>query len=145
MDGNGRWGIKKKKSRHYGHKKGLETVEKIISVAIEKKNSPIMAHHRQDVPPDPAKKTPEGLTFGERACFFTHAHACVRTPPRVLLPGMERPPLASLQVLVHDTPGEQPARRQRVRHGSASRRALSGSHLHMVMHDAQTFPSDTTS
>ncbi len=37
MDGNGRWGIKKKKSRNYGHKKGLETVEKIISAAIEKK------------------------------------------------------------------------------------------------------------
>jgi Undecaprenyl pyrophosphate synthase len=23
MDGNGRWGIKKKRSRNYGHKKGL--------------------------------------------------------------------------------------------------------------------------
>ena len=37
MDGNGRWGIKKKKSRNYGHKKGLETVKKIIEGAIEKK------------------------------------------------------------------------------------------------------------
>ena len=37
MDGNGRWGIKKKKSRKYGHKKGIETVEKIISAAIQKK------------------------------------------------------------------------------------------------------------
>ncbi len=37
MDGNGRWGIKKKKSRNYGHKKGLESVEKIISAAISKK------------------------------------------------------------------------------------------------------------
>ena len=37
MDGNGRWGIKKKKSRNYGHKKGLETVEKIINAAIDKK------------------------------------------------------------------------------------------------------------
>ena len=37
MDGNGRWGIKKKKSRNYGHKKGLETVEKIINAAIKKK------------------------------------------------------------------------------------------------------------
>jgi len=36
MDGNGRWGIKKKKSRNYGHKKGLETVEKIITAAIHK-------------------------------------------------------------------------------------------------------------
>ena len=30
-------GEKKKKSRNYGHKKGLETVEKIISAAIDKK------------------------------------------------------------------------------------------------------------
>ena len=37
MDGNGRWGLKKKNSRNYGHKKGLETVEKIIDAAIEKK------------------------------------------------------------------------------------------------------------
>ena len=37
MDGNGRWGIKKKKSRNFGHKKGLETVEKIISTAIKEK------------------------------------------------------------------------------------------------------------
>ena len=35
MDGNGRWGIKKKNSRNFGHKKGLEVVEKIISAAIE--------------------------------------------------------------------------------------------------------------
>ena len=37
MDGNGRWGIKKKNSRKYGHKKGLETVEKIIEAAVYKK------------------------------------------------------------------------------------------------------------
>ncbi len=37
MDGNGRWGIKKKNSRNFGHKKGLEVVEKIISAA-QKKN-----------------------------------------------------------------------------------------------------------
>ena len=37
MDGNGRWGLKKKKSRNYGHKKGLETVEKVIEAAIYKK------------------------------------------------------------------------------------------------------------
>ncbi len=37
MDGNGRWGINKKKSRNYGHKKGLEVVEKIISAAIDQK------------------------------------------------------------------------------------------------------------
>ena len=34
MDGNGRWGIKKKNSRNYGHKKGIETVEKIIEVLL---------------------------------------------------------------------------------------------------------------
>ena len=31
MDGNGRWGIKKKKNRNYGHKKGIETVEEKLS------------------------------------------------------------------------------------------------------------------
>ena len=34
MDGNGRWGIKKKKSRNYGHSEGVKVVEKIIEVAI---------------------------------------------------------------------------------------------------------------
>ena len=37
MDGNGRWGIAKKNSRNYGHKKGLATVEKVIDAAIEHK------------------------------------------------------------------------------------------------------------
>ena len=37
MDGNGRWGIKKKKSRNYGHKKGLIAVGNIINAAIKKK------------------------------------------------------------------------------------------------------------
>ena len=32
MDGNGRWGIKKKNSRNFGHKKGLEVVEKAYKV-----------------------------------------------------------------------------------------------------------------
>ena len=34
MDGNGRWGLKKKRSRNYGHKKGIETVERIIDEAL---------------------------------------------------------------------------------------------------------------
>ena len=37
MDGNGRWGLKKKNSRNYGHSKGIEVVENIISQAILKK------------------------------------------------------------------------------------------------------------
>ncbi len=37
MDGNGRWGIKKKKSRNFGHKQGVKVVEKIISESIKKK------------------------------------------------------------------------------------------------------------
>ena len=37
MDGNGRWGIKKKKSRNYGHKRGLVAVGNIINAAIKKK------------------------------------------------------------------------------------------------------------
>ena len=38
MDGNGRWGIKKKKSRNYGHKHGIEVVQEIINAALKKKN-----------------------------------------------------------------------------------------------------------
>ena len=37
MDGNGRWGLKKKNSRNTGHKEGLHTVEKIIRETIKKK------------------------------------------------------------------------------------------------------------
>ena len=36
MDGNGRWGIKHKNSRNFGHKEGLKVVEKIIKVSIKK-------------------------------------------------------------------------------------------------------------
>ena len=36
MDGNGRWGLKKKNSRNYGHSKGVEVVENIISAALSK-------------------------------------------------------------------------------------------------------------
>jgi undecaprenyl diphosphate synthase len=35
MDGNGRWGLKNKKSRNLGHKAGLETVQKIINETIK--------------------------------------------------------------------------------------------------------------
>ncbi len=37
MDGNGRWGLKKKRSRNYGHLKGLNAVENLIKSAIKKK------------------------------------------------------------------------------------------------------------
>ena len=37
MDGNGRWGLKKKKSRNSGHKAGLDTVENIIKHTIKNK------------------------------------------------------------------------------------------------------------
>ena len=37
MDGNGRWGLKKKNSRNYGHLKGLNTVELIIKTSVKKK------------------------------------------------------------------------------------------------------------
>ena len=36
MDGNGRWGIRQKKSRNFGHKKGVLSVEKIINAAIKR-------------------------------------------------------------------------------------------------------------
>ena len=37
MDGNGRWGLKKKRSKNYGHAQGLKTVETIIKTSIESK------------------------------------------------------------------------------------------------------------
>ena len=37
MDGNGRWGIKKKKGRNFGHLKGVETVKKIVKSSIKLK------------------------------------------------------------------------------------------------------------
>ena len=37
MDGNGRWGLKHKKTRNAGHEAGLKTVEKIIKASIKHK------------------------------------------------------------------------------------------------------------
>ena len=37
MDGNGRWGKKRKRGRNYGHLKGVETVKKIVSHSIKLK------------------------------------------------------------------------------------------------------------
>ena len=37
MDGNGRWGIKNKKSRNLGHREGLSAVERVIKQTIKKK------------------------------------------------------------------------------------------------------------
>ena len=37
MDGNGRWGFKKKRNRNYGHLKGLETIKKIVYGSIKLK------------------------------------------------------------------------------------------------------------
>tara|TARA_Y100000590_G_scaffold211465_1_gene239618 strand:+ start:4638 stop:5318 length:681 start_codon:yes stop_codon:yes gene_type:complete len=37
MDGNGRWGLKKKNSRNYGHLKGIKSVETVIKTSIKKK------------------------------------------------------------------------------------------------------------
>ncbi len=35
MDGNGRWGKKKKRGRNFGHLKGVETVKKIVKTSIK--------------------------------------------------------------------------------------------------------------
>ena len=37
MDGNGRWGLKKKGSRNYGHIQGLKAVQSVIKSSIKKK------------------------------------------------------------------------------------------------------------
>ena len=34
MDGNGRWGIKKKRGRNYGHLKGVNVVQEIVKASI---------------------------------------------------------------------------------------------------------------
>ena len=39
MDGNGRWGLKHHNSRNKGHKEGINTIEKIINVSLQKKIS----------------------------------------------------------------------------------------------------------
>ena len=44
MDGNGRWGKKKKKNRNFGHLKGVETIKKIIKGSI-KLNIPIVSFY----------------------------------------------------------------------------------------------------
>jgi len=44
MDGNGRWGKKKRKNRNFGHLKGVETVKKIVKSAI-KLNIPIITFY----------------------------------------------------------------------------------------------------
>ena len=36
MDGNGRWGLKKNKTRNDGHKAGLKTVETVINLSLKK-------------------------------------------------------------------------------------------------------------
>ncbi len=36
MDGNGRWGLKKKKSRNFGHLQGIKNVETVIRSSIKK-------------------------------------------------------------------------------------------------------------
>ena len=37
MDGNGRWGLKKKGSRNYGHSQGIKNVETVIKFSLIKK------------------------------------------------------------------------------------------------------------
>ncbi len=44
MDGNGRWGKKKRKDRNYGHFKGVGTVKKIVKTAL-KLNIPIVTFY----------------------------------------------------------------------------------------------------
>ena len=34
MDGNGRWGLKKKKTRNFGHLEGVRTVQKVVEASI---------------------------------------------------------------------------------------------------------------
>ncbi len=44
MDGNGRWGLRKKRGRNFGHLKGVETVKKIVKSSIQL-NIPIITFY----------------------------------------------------------------------------------------------------
>mgnify|MGYP005994071629 FL=1 len=44
MDGNGRWGKKKRRGRNFGHLKGVETVKKIVKSSI-KLNIPVVTFY----------------------------------------------------------------------------------------------------
>ena len=37
MDGNGRWGLERNKSRNFGHKEGLNSIKDIIDISLENK------------------------------------------------------------------------------------------------------------
>ncbi len=37
MDGNGRWGLRKRNSRNYGHLKGIKSVERVIKSSVKQK------------------------------------------------------------------------------------------------------------
>ena len=37
MDGNGRWGLKKRRSRNYGHLQGIKVVELVIKSSVSRK------------------------------------------------------------------------------------------------------------
>ena len=37
MDGNGRWGLREKGSRNYGHLQGIKSVEEVIKQSIKEK------------------------------------------------------------------------------------------------------------
>ena len=45
MDGNGRWGKKRGKSRNFGHLKGVGVIQNLVKEAIKKKNTNINLLH----------------------------------------------------------------------------------------------------
>ena len=61
MDGNGRWGVKYKKSRNAGHKAGLKTVERIIKASIQ--NNLHYLLFRQKIGKDQRKRLDIYLTY----------------------------------------------------------------------------------
>ena len=44
MDGNGRWGQKKKNSRNFGHLRGVQVVREVVTASIEL-NIPIISFY----------------------------------------------------------------------------------------------------
>ena len=39
MDGNGRWGKKRGKSRNFGHLKGVDVIRNLVRESVKKKNT----------------------------------------------------------------------------------------------------------
>ena len=73
MDGNGRWGIKYKKSRNAGHRAGLNTVDLIINQCIHHKIKVLTLYTFSS---ENWKRPKKEITFLFN-CFFNNFFYCI--------------------------------------------------------------------